>query len=179
MLNQFDWPRQAPPDWPAPRRQDSDETRGLSHQVTRALVQWLDDPRSHGNVSNWGMSVFQAGWPCRCLEADRAWVQYWGVAPQADWRSAAKLPEARYFLGIKEARYRPLPLRPIWPGFAINTIFYAAMLWLVIPGPFTARRMIRRRRGLCLKCGYDLRGAEHEVCPECGVQLSYESMSRE
>lgn len=26
----------------------------------------------------------------------------------------------------------------------------------------------RRAPGLCAKCGYDLRGAEHAVCPECG-----------
>ena len=65
-----------------------------------------------------------------------------------------------------------LPLRPIWPGFAINTILYAAMLWLLTLGPFAARRMIRRKRGLCIKCGYDLRGVEHEKCPECGVGVS-------
>jgi len=68
---------------------------------------------------------------------------------------------------------RALPIRPIWPGFAINTIFYAALLWLLTFGPFTARRMIRRKRGLCVKCAYDLRGhsggnSGGEVCPECG-----------
>ena len=30
-----------------------------------------------------------------------------------------------------------LPVQPIWPGFAINTIFYAAILWLLTFGPFT------------------------------------------
>ncbi len=62
-----------------------------------------------------------------------------------------------------------LPLRPLWPGFAVNTLFYAAILWLIIPGPFALRRLIRRRRGLCPACGYDLRHAEHQACPECGV----------
>ncbi len=47
--------------------------------------------------------------------------------------------------------------------------FYAAILWVLIPGPFALRRLIRRRRGLCLACGYDLRHGEHEACPECGV----------
>ncbi len=63
---------------------------------------------------------------------------------------------------------RLLPLHPLWPGFAINTIFYAAILWLLTLGPFTARRIIRHKRNRCINCGYDLRGAEHEVCPECG-----------
>ncbi len=63
-----------------------------------------------------------------------------------------------------------LPLRPIWPGFAINTIFYAALLWLPF-APFQLRRYVRVKRGRCIKCGYDLRGAEHEQCPECGLAI--------
>ena len=62
-----------------------------------------------------------------------------------------------------------IPLRPIWPGFAVNTIFYAAVLCVPFCGLFALRRLIRRRRGLCPACGYDLRHAEHEGCPECGT----------
>ncbi len=69
---------------------------------------------------------------------------------------------------------RALPLRPIWPGFAINTIFYAAILWLLTLGLSTARSMIRRKRGHCIKCGYDLRGASEVGCPECGWQRTVE-----
>ena len=61
-----------------------------------------------------------------------------------------------------------LPFLPIWPGFAINTVFYAAVLWLLTLGPITARRMIRKKRGHCIKCGYDLRGDFSAGCPECG-----------
>ena len=64
-----------------------------------------------------------------------------------------------------------LPLQPIWPGFAINTAFYALILWLPF-APFQLRRYMRIKRGLCIKCGYDLRGTEHEVCPECGEEGS-------
>ncbi|MEE9296196.1 MAG: hypothetical protein V3W34_14715 [Phycisphaerae bacterium] len=64
---------------------------------------------------------------------------------------------------------RAPPFIPVLPGFAINTLFYAAILWLVIPGPFALRRLIRRKRGHCIKCGYDLRHADHEACPECGA----------
>ncbi len=66
---------------------------------------------------------------------------------------------------------RCLPIRPRWPGFAVNTIFYAAILWLLSLGPwFALRRLDRRRRGLCPACGYDLGHAQHDTCPECGRQ---------
>ena len=66
-------------------------------------------------------------------------------------------------------KHRVLPFAPLWPGLVINTLFYAGLLWLLIPGPFVLRRIIRNKRGLCVKCAYDLRGAEHEACPECGT----------
>ncbi len=61
------------------------------------------------------------------------------------------------------------PLAPLWPGFAINTLFYAAILWLLIPGPFALRRFLRVRRGLCPKCAYPM--GESAVCTECGGAL--------
>jgi hypothetical protein len=64
-----------------------------------------------------------------------------------------------------------LPLLPIWPGFAINTVFYAAILWTLFAAPFALRKWRRIRRGLCPKCGYDLRGGatDSATCPECGA----------
>ena len=65
---------------------------------------------------------------------------------------------------------RVLPLRPIWHGFAVNTLLYATFLWLLICGPFALRRFIRVRRGLCPKCAYPM--GESAVCSECGKALS-------
>ena len=62
-----------------------------------------------------------------------------------------------------------LPCRPIWPAFLVNTIFYATLLWLLIPGPFALRRVLRVRRGLCPKCAYPM--GESSVCTECGGVL--------
>ena len=108
-------------------------------------------------------------------------VAYGWPALATFYRSEVKqsltITELRYGLDISPAGSsfpknialpRVLPLRPIWPGFAINTIFYAALLWLLTLGPFTARRMLRRKRGHCIQCGYDLRGMNHDKCPECG-----------
>ena len=164
------WPRPVPTDWPAPQRQTSGETWGLSQLLTQALVQPLDAPRSPGAVSGWGMSLFQAGWPCRCVEAQVAEVKRMGVPVRTDFRPAVKLPETLHFLRVREARYRVLPLRPIWLGFAINTLFYAAILWMLWLSPFVVRRVVRRKRGRCINCGYDLRGTSEGGggCPECG-----------
>jgi hypothetical protein len=66
-----------------------------------------------------------------------------------------------------------MPYRIIWPGFAINTIFYAAILWLLFAAPgFVRRRFVIRgrvRRGQCPACAYPV-GASN-VCTECGAVL--------
>ena len=63
---------------------------------------------------------------------------------------------------------RVIPALPIWPGFAINAIFYAVVLWMLVAGPRSLNRKRRRMRGLCANCAYDLRGTPSGVCPECG-----------
>jgi hypothetical protein len=50
---------------------------------------------------------------------------------------------------------------PHWAVFLLLIVFPAVQL----RKPWTRRQ--RRKRGLCLNCGYDLR-ASREVCPECG-----------
>ncbi len=64
---------------------------------------------------------------------------------------------------------RLLPLRPLLLGFSVNTLLYATLLWLLIPGPFALRRFVRVKRGLCPACAYP-RG-ESDVCSECGTAL--------
>ena len=58
---------------------------------------------------------------------------------------------------------------PLWLGFAVNTLFYAAILWLLISVPFVLRRFIRVRRSLCPACAYPM--GESAVCSECGRGL--------
>ena len=62
---------------------------------------------------------------------------------------------------------------PTWPGFSLNTAFYAALLWGAIRGPRAIRLWHRRRHNRCNHCGYALEGLAHgetggSVCPECG-----------
>ncbi len=58
---------------------------------------------------------------------------------------------------------------PIWPGFAVNTLFYAALLWLFMYVLSALRRFLRVRRAFCPKCAYPM--GESEVCTECGGAL--------
>jgi hypothetical protein len=48
---------------------------------------------------------------------------------------------------------------------AWSRLRYLLWKWGVIP---IQEQMERRRMGLCIKCGYDLRGTP-ERCPECGM----------
>ena len=66
-------------------------------------------------------------------------------------------------------QWHTLPMKPLWPGFAFNTIFYAAMLWVVFFVPGIVKRRVRRRRGLCPACAYPV--GTSDVCTECGAKL--------
>jgi len=65
---------------------------------------------------------------------------------------------------------RILPLRPLWPGFAVNTLFYAGVLWMMFALPFALRRRLRRRRGQCPACAYPV--GQSPVCTECGAAFT-------
>lgn len=45
---------------------------------------------------------------------------------------------------------------------------WTVLLVLSVPTCYLWYRDRRRPPGLCSKCGYDLRGTDHDVCPECG-----------
>ena len=61
---------------------------------------------------------------------------------------------ARY--SLPHAAAIALVLTPVWVALLL-----AVMRW--------RRRTIRKRRGLCVECGYDLRGSRAgAACPECG-----------
>ena len=62
-----------------------------------------------------------------------------------------------------------VPLRVIWRGFAVDSLLYGAIWFALLFAPAMIRRFLRRRRGACPLCGYDLRHADHAACPECGA----------
>ncbi len=75
-------------------------------------------------------------------------------------------------VGATDPEGAALPIVPLWPGFALNTLFYAAIAWGLWQVPLAIRRRRRRRLNRCVKCNYDrtgLGGAADAKCPECGA----------
>ncbi len=123
--------------------------------------------------------VRRAGWPLPSLRCDAVidakTVGGVGLACTLDpgsWHDGITAPGVLHPRGTRSAlpELRPIPLGPIWPGFAINTLVYGVAGWTLLGGPFTVRRWRRARRGLCVTCGYPVRGLG--TCPECGKEVS-------
>ncbi len=90
--------------------------------------------------------LLQAGWPMHCMEGSISeGTNMWYV------------------------RLAMVPVGVRWLPFALNTLLYSLVLWLLIPGPFVLRRFLRLRRGLCPKCAYPM--GDSAVCTECGGEL--------
>jgi hypothetical protein len=110
----------------------------------------------------------ESGWPLYALSAEA----YVNVETLRRWRWQAEVttPYSAVHWAIQlKGSSNFLPANPIWPGFAINTIFYAAVLWVVFAVPVKVRRWRRMKRGQCASCGYSLRESMSEKCPDCGA----------
>lgn len=63
-----------------------------------------------------------------------------------------------------------LPTRPIWLSFVPSAVGWAAVFAAIFYAPSALRCHVRRRRGACPACGYDLRYTPDLLrCPECGT----------
>ena len=145
------WPRAVPPDWPQP----TSWTTAWGVGGTLATF-FVSDQRGF-----YSQLIGQWGWPLRCLESEvhSSRQQIGGPTTPGALRRLKPIAPANGFL----------LMRPIWPGFALNTLLYAAILWLLIASPFVLRRFLRVRGGLCPKCAYPM--GESAVCTECGRAL--------
>lgn len=127
-----------------------------------------------------------SGWPFRSLQCTTVSATIPNPPSTGGWIWGSRAPRwlGPRMMGVGDIRSsgpvepRPIPLRPIVLGFAINTFLFAALICSLLAGCCALRIGIRRFRGRCPGCGYPRAGlAGVEVvqlsamatsCPECG-----------
>ncbi|MFG0252225.1 MAG: hypothetical protein ACF8NJ_05050 [Phycisphaerales bacterium JB038] len=108
-------------------------------------------------TSTWSEACY--GWPFPCLNC--SW-------PRAEKVRDAYIPPYWLRQTSQRGRYAAFPSRPYWPAVILNIGFYT-LLWLpLLFLPRVVRRALRRYRGRCAMCGYDIQRGKTERCPECG-----------
>jgi len=116
---------------------------------------------------------FSCGWPFECLTCFRTCrAPTYSEEFMDAWRAPNWLGESPCALMLGGTY---LPLRPMPIGFACNCLVFSAIAFMPISGVGAIRRMLRRRAGRCVKCGYDRRGLADAACPECGAAPTQDS----
>ena len=64
-------------------------------------------------------------------------------------------------VAVLDFRLHPMLVVPVAAAYAM-----AGVAWWERPGVVAE---VRRRRGQCVRCGYDLTGNTSGTCPECGT----------
>jgi hypothetical protein len=167
------WDRFAPHDWAQPLSHFDHAVTCESFGVTHDMIYASDG--FHGLVR------IQTGWPLKTVEAcGLGEGQGDDIGPAGPAQSninrigAFVLPAGVDRWSIRSGVW--LPYLPIGYGALINTIFYAAIVWLLVRSPIEARRRFRQWRGLCARCGYPIGGSP--VCTECGAAIKLGALSR-
>jgi hypothetical protein len=118
-----------------------------------------------------GKPVISAGAKLGTLVLDYPALPVMSVVPPTAQAAPPTIPRAVQAIipPPRQGTDQLLPLRPIWPGFAINTIFYAGIAWLCWLLFTMSMRTQRRLRGLCGRCAYPI--GVSPVCTECGARV--------
>ncbi len=126
-------------------------------------------------------AVFATGWPCvsnyALFEVTSTPPATGGMGGRGFELAGSSGIVVKHSPG-KRLPERVLPMRPIWFATAVNTAFYAALLYGLYMSSIYGRRTMRRRRGKCVQCGHIML-PEQIVCPECGRQRYMRINSRQ
>ena len=165
------WRRNARKWWPQEPSHDHGIYRGVGIDVA-ALSNSVNAPAAgRTNIVRYSVWRTEIGWPRRIAAIEASYELH----------ELLSAPFAR-FVSAEHNGWtiagQPMPKAILWRGFAVNTSVYTFGWCVLILLPGIIRRSIRRKRGRCINCGYDLRGTSGVnsggggVCSECGAQSS-------
>ena len=135
--------------WPKPYAAFAFYTAGATYETYHG---WDSLPQAE-----FQMDIDAFGWPARSLRRMEAHATNSSITRFEGWPIHPSAPNAAFLL----------PIRPVGPGFPINSIVFAvpvASCWLAV---LKYRRSYRRRHHLCIHCSYPV-GDPAKPCSECG-----------
>lgn len=171
------WAVAVPPDWDSPNLWQ--QTGSVGRTEVMVVAGAFENNYGSWTSMSWAgdqiLSLQDVGWPMRALRSKRfgmfegsAGVQVRSIVTRfVSWRvGIMRLAPPITPESGNHVTY--FPARPIWPGFSFNSVLFGAIIWSALLGCTQMRRWLRRRRGVCPACGYDLKGDTASGCPECG-----------
>lgn len=123
---------------------------------------------SQGEILIWQAVRCQIGWPFRSLES--TFLSILDANGSTDLGEA--LDRGIHIKNDREDLESYLPVRPRSFAFVLNTIVWAMFSFGLIQGGAATRRYLRRRKGRCAYCGYQLSNLRGDRCPECGRDVA-------
>lgn len=109
------------------------------------------------------------GWPLPALwyRVHGTYVRMYAFGTEIQGGRLLTGPES---LELRAYNFRALPYFVHWRGLLADTVLFAALWWVLLFARGDIRRALRRRRGLCIVCGYDRSATRTDApCPECGL----------
>lgn len=141
-------------------RQQWLDARARGEPAAAPFPEWVEQVRAGRPFASirWTRHLWRLG----VVRSDDVWRGAIGTSPRSQLMTLGSSPISR-----------ALPLLPLWPQFLANVAIwalFAALVGLAFNRLVWNRRTTsRRRRGLCVRCGYDRVGLDPRGgCPECG-----------
>lgn len=157
-----EWLFQQPSEWPA-----TPIASGWKHSTVTTMGNAIGSALIQGEEVSVLQAEVQYGWPLRAMTVREQVKDPYGNATQVEMTWMDVGVDA---YGEHSGR-SPMPLKPLWLGFVINSVLAASMFAVVLWtfGPIRKRFVqdVRIHRGLCGGCGYEI--GDLVVCPECGA----------